>query len=90
MPTITRTYETSGYYGTDDSRQTNERVYVAELSDCSYWYCINDSQNINLTLTEIVQGCNLEIIDDIDTCRADNPVCSIDDLLSELSDLDIE
>jgi len=50
-------------------------------------YCIQGSQNINLTSQPLEDGVWVEEVEDIDYFRASNPVMNIHDLLEELEEV---
>ncbi len=70
------TYEINGTYG---GSQTPCTIFVYEVCG-AYWYCVEDSVNVNCTIDELIEGVDVETIDDHDTCTAQNNINSTEEL----------
>jgi len=81
MAFIKRLYSVQGTYG---SGKIGDTILVAEMSDGSSWYCVEDSVNVNRTMKEIGDGFDAEGDHDFDTFTASRPVESLDDLEREI------
>lgn len=67
-----------GVYG---SSKISCNVFVIEAGDGN-WYCCERSQNVNLTLDEINDGCWVEDIGDIYYMYSAKEICSLNELLA--------
>jgi hypothetical protein len=76
-----RTFETSGFYG---SGHTPCTIYVYENRNGSYWYCVEDSINVNCTYQEITPGTNVEEVQDVDFFTASSPINSEEELQEQV------
>jgi len=69
-------YEVNGFYGT----MNRGTILVYETRSGRRWYCVEGSCNINCTYDEIIEGCNVETIYDIDTMSSRNPIETVNEL----------
>ena len=70
-------YEISGYYG---CQHTPTNVFVYGNSDGSSWYVCEGSVNVNKTFDPISDGCDVELLSDVDCFTWDGGIISVDDL----------
>lgn len=80
------TYEINGTYG---GSQTPCTIFVYEVFG-AYWYCVEDSVNVNCTIDELVEGVDVETIDDHDTCTAKSNINSTEELERLIDEDDVE
>jgi len=69
-------YEVSGTYG---SGKTLCTVFVAS-NGADKWYVVEGSVNVNITLDEIEDGVDVEILSDYDMFTASEPINSLEEL----------
>ena len=69
-------YEVNGFYGT----RNKGTILVYEKNPYRRWYCVKGSCNINCTHDEIYDGCNVEVIHDIDTMSSSVGIETIEEL----------
>jgi len=69
-------YEVNGFYGT----MNRGTILVYETRNGRRWYCVEGSCNINCTYDEIIEGCNVETIYDIDTMSSRDGIYSTREL----------
>ena len=79
-----KTKTIKGYYG---SGTTPCLIFVVEVRHGAF-YCVEDSDSVNATIEidKLVNGCNVEGLDDYDTFQADELVTCEDDLKIEVED----
>lgn len=63
------------------------RVFVAEVQGGAY-YCVDGSTNVNATteMEKLVDGCDVEVLNDCNSLQADEPVESEEDIEREVED----
>lgn len=73
--------------GTYGSQKEPCLIYVAEVRHGAF-YCVEGSTNVNATdeLDRLVDGCDVEWLDDYDTFQADEPITCEDDMKVEVED----
>jgi len=69
-------YEVDGTYG---SGMTPCTVLVIEQGWC-WWYCVSGSQNVNKTTQKILEGVDVETVEDIDTFTWNEPIETLEEL----------
>jgi hypothetical protein len=69
-------YEVNGFYG----RKNRGTILVYETRSGKRWYCVEGSHNINCTYEEINEGCDVEMLSDIDTISSKDEINSVDEL----------
>jgi hypothetical protein len=69
-------YEVNGFYG----NMNRGTILVYETRSGRRWYCVEGSCNINCTYDEIIEGCNVETIYDIDTMSSRDGIYSTREL----------
>lgn len=73
-----KTYSVNGTYG---SSNTPCIVFVYEQSNGTTWYSVEGSLNVNLTaLDEIIEGVDVEDIQDINCFTWSSPINSLEEL----------
>ena len=78
--TVNRTVE--GTYG----RGTPCRVFVVALAPFARWYCVEGSENVNLTDEEIHDGVNVEGLTYFQSFTWDKPIESVEELYNAVMD----
>ena len=78
---ITNLFEVSGIYG----RGTDCNILVAEMSNRSFWYCVEGCSNVNNTFEEIEEGTNVEMLSDSDYFNNDKEIYTLEDLKNAIN-----
>jgi hypothetical protein len=71
-----------GFYG---GSHTPCNIFVAELDDNIFIYCVAGSENLNITCEPLEMGVDVETIIDVDTITCD-PVDHVYQFMSEIED----
>lgn len=82
MVEINSSYIIDAYYG-DSS--TPCLVFVCEMDDETWWYCVEGSQNTNLSDVEPTYNCNVEDLNDIE-CFEGKYFHNLTDFTNEIRD----
>jgi hypothetical protein len=74
-----------GYYGFNERTGLGTESTIFTYHDGIHtWYVVEGSQNVNCTFDEyIMDGFNVEKVEDIDTFTANKPIESADELEAE-------
>ena len=72
-----------GYYG---SRHTPTDIYTYTDINGGTWYVCDGSINVNYTYDEVVDGVDIEMLDDSDCFTAGSPIESEEDLIEAIED----
>jgi len=72
----------TGFYG---SQNTPCTVFAYTLFSGLTWYCVEGSVNVNATYSDIANGVDVELIDDVDMFTASTPIESIEQLENEVN-----
>lgn len=60
----------TGTYGTG----TPCNIFVLELINGLNWYCVDGSNNVNCTHETISDGCDVEVLHDLDVFTVNTPI----------------
>lgn len=80
---MANTFEVNGTYGRSKNPAT---IYVYENRNGSRWYCVEDSQNVNLTYEEIGECVDVEEVSDVDCFTWSKGINSQEELIEAVED----
>lgn len=75
---IAKSYDVSGFYG---SNETPVTVLVCEMIDGARWFCVAGSIQANCTYDDIVEGTNVELLEDVDCFTRSKPIEDLETLI---------